>query len=226
MYQIKSDGCKIHYSWTAWNAHAEVYHHECLSGVVNTMLDPRLLYSCMTAALKGAQSQSLPAARPVAYEHLIELFYQLAAAPHTSDATLAILRKVQLVALQLDTIANGLLSDQVLSFLHTPPQYGPHMQESSSYMAWGQVLQVTSLMLDSKLQSFLEGMLDMLGGLQAAVKGAALHQCAWLLQIAALQLHRADLALPAHHEDCQTLLQAFFGAPQTSDGNGALVSTF
>lgn len=117
MYQIRSDGCKI---WTARKSHAEVYHHECLSGVVNTMLDPRLLYSCMTAALKGAQSQSLPAARPVAYEHLIELFYQLAAAPHTSDATLAILRKVQLVALQLDTIANGLLSDQVMLFLRTP----------------------------------------------------------------------------------------------------------
>ena len=85
-----------------------------VSGVVNTMLDPRLLYSCMTAALKGAQSESLPAARPVAYEHLIELFYQLAAAPHTSDATLAILRKVQLVAMHLDTIAAGLASDQVL----------------------------------------------------------------------------------------------------------------
>lgn len=69
------------------------------------------------------------------------------------------------------------------------------------------------------------GMLDSLGGLQAALEGAALHQCAWLLQIAALQLHRADLALPAHREDCQTLLQAFFGAPLISDGNGAPIST-
>lgn len=80
------------------------------------MLDPRLLYSCLTAALKGAQSQRLPLARPTVYEHLVELFYQLAAAPQTSDATLALLRKVQLVPLQLGPIANGLQSDQVRPF--------------------------------------------------------------------------------------------------------------
>ncbi len=85
------------------------------TGVVNTVLDPRVLYSCMTVALKGAQSRSLPAARPVEYEHLVEIFYQLAAAPHTSDATLALLRQIQFVALQLDTVADGLLSDQVSS---------------------------------------------------------------------------------------------------------------
>ena len=71
--------------------------------------------------------------------------------------------------------------------------------------------------------------LRVLGVLQAVVKGAALHQCAWLLHIAALQLHRADMALPAHREDCQTLLQAFFGVPQDSDGDGvplALTSLF
>ncbi len=60
--------------------------------------------------------------------------------------------------------------------------------------------------------------------MQAVVNGAALHQCAWLLHIAALQLHRADMALPAHREDCQTLLQAFFGVPQDSDGDGVHLS--
>ena len=58
------------------------------------------------------------------------------------------------------------------------------------------------------------------------MKGTALHQCAWLLQIAALQLHRADLALPAHQEDCRTLLQAFFGAPQNADDTGMPIAAY
>lgn len=58
---------------------------------------------------------------------------------------------------------------------------------------------------------------------QASQKGAALHQSAWLLQIAALQLHRADLALSTHREDSVMLLEAFFGSSQNSDDSGAIL---
>ncbi len=41
-------------------------------------------------------------------------------------------------------------------------------------------------------------------------KGAVLRQCALLLQLAALQLHRADLAVLAHREDCNGVLAVLF----------------
>ncbi len=77
------------------------------------MLDTRLVYSCLTAVLKGAQSPSLPGARPSVYESILELLHRLAAEPVTSDATLTLLRRVQLVASQLFVVTENLLSDQV-----------------------------------------------------------------------------------------------------------------
>ncbi len=57
-------------------------------------------------------------------------------------------------------------------------------------------------------------------------KGPSLRQCAWLLQLAALQLHRADLAVLAHREDCKRLLTALFDAapadPTTGKASPAL----
>lgn len=50
-----------------------------------------------------------------------------------------------------------------------------------------------------------------------------MHQAAWLLHTAALQLHRADLALASHRDDCKLLLQAFFGTPDEAADDGNLL---
>ena len=56
-------------------------------------------------------------------------------------------------------------------------------------------------------------------------KGAVLRQCAWLLQLAALQLHRADLAVLAHREDCKRVLAALLDvAPPDPDAGGTPAS--
>ena len=54
-------------------------------------------------------------------------------------------------------------------------------------------------------------------------KGANLRQCAWLLQLAALQLHRADLAVLAHREDCKMLLTALFDTPPADPTTGEAI---
>ena len=77
------------------------------------MLDPRLAFTCLTALLRGAQSPALPAAQPEVYEHALEIFFELASAPETSDATLDLLRQVQLVPTQLGTVVSLLGSGQV-----------------------------------------------------------------------------------------------------------------
>lgn len=77
------------------------------------MLDPRLAFTCLTALLRGAQSPALPAAQPKVYEHVLEIFFELASAPETSDATLDLLRQVQLVPTQLGTVVSLLGSGQV-----------------------------------------------------------------------------------------------------------------
>ena len=53
-------------------------------------------------------------------------------------------------------------------------------------------------------------------------RGACLRQCAWLLQLAALQLHRADLAVLAHREDCKRVLSALFHVAPTDPTTGKL----
>ena len=79
------------------------------------MLDPRLAFTCLTALLKGAQSPALPAAQPQVYERLLEVFVELASSPETSEATLDLLRQVQLVPSQLSTVVSLLGSKQVVS---------------------------------------------------------------------------------------------------------------
>ena len=78
-----------------------------------SVLDPRLAFTCLTALLRGAQSQALPAAQPEVYEHVLEIFFELASAPETSDATLELLRQVQLVPMQLGIVVSLLGSGQV-----------------------------------------------------------------------------------------------------------------
>lgn len=54
----------------------------------------------------------------------------------------------------------------------------------------------------------------------ACVQGGAavLRQTAWLLQLAALQLHRTDLAVLAHREDCKQMLASLYDvAPIDAD---------
>ena len=72
-----------------------------------------MAFTCLTALLKGAQSPSLPAAQPEVFEHVLEVFCELASAPETSDATLDLLRQVQLVPMQLGTVVALLGSGQV-----------------------------------------------------------------------------------------------------------------
>ena len=63
-------------------------------------------------------------------------------------------------------------------------------------------------------------------GVLAQAKGAVLRQCAWLLQLAALQLHRADLAVLAHREDCKRLLTSLYDvAPAAADAGMAMLPT-
>ena len=78
-----------------------------------SVLDPRLAFTCLTALLRGAQSPALPAAQPEVCEHALEIFFELASAPETSDATLDLLRQVQLVPAQLGTVVSLLGSEQV-----------------------------------------------------------------------------------------------------------------
>ena len=59
------------------------------------------------------QSVTLPSSRPALFENLLELFYRLVAAPYTSDATQKLLRKVQLVPSQLETVIGSLLAGKV-----------------------------------------------------------------------------------------------------------------
>ena len=72
-----------------------------------------MAFTCLTALLKGAQSPSLPAAQPEVFEHVLEVLCELASAPETSDATLDLLRQVQLVPMQLGTVVALLGSGQV-----------------------------------------------------------------------------------------------------------------
>ena len=68
------------------------------------------------------------------------------------------------------------------------------------------------------------GALKACAGVLAQGKGAVLRQCAWLLQLAALQLHRADLAVLAHREDCKRLLTTLYDvAPAAADAGIALL---
>lgn len=53
---------------------------------------------------------------------------------------------------------------------------------------------------------------------EAQPKTTALHQAAWMLQIAALQLHRADMAVVSQRENARALLQTLFGAPAPDGG--------
>ena len=53
---------------------------------------------------------------------------------------------------------------------------------------------------------------------EAQPKTTALHQAAWMLQIAALQLHRADMAVVSQRENARTLLHTLFGAPVPDEG--------
>ena len=50
------------------------------------------------------------------------------------------------------------------------------------------------------------------------MKATALHQAAWMLQIAALQLHRGDMALVSQRENTKALLHCLFGAPALEEG--------
>ena len=77
------------------------------------MLDPRLAFTCLTGLLRGAQSPALPAAQPGVYEHVLEIFFELASAHETSDPALDLLRQVQLVPTQLGTVVSLLGSGQV-----------------------------------------------------------------------------------------------------------------
>lgn len=83
------------------------------TGVAASVLDPRLAFTCLTALLRGAQSPALPAAQPEVYEHVLEIFFELASAPETSNPTLDLLRQVQLVPTQLGTVVSLLGSGQV-----------------------------------------------------------------------------------------------------------------
>jgi len=81
--------------------------------VAASVLDPRLAFTCLTALLKGAQSPSLPVAQPEVYEHVLEILFELAGTPVTSDATLDLLRQVQLVPVQLGSVVSLLGTGQV-----------------------------------------------------------------------------------------------------------------
>ncbi|CAK0757624.1 hypothetical protein CVIRNUC_002556 [Coccomyxa viridis] len=73
--------------------------------------------------------------------------------------------------------------------------------------------------------SQLSTVVSLLGSKQG--KGAVLRQCAWLLQLAALQLHRADLAVLAHREDCKRLLTSLYDvAPAAADADEAGSSAY
>ena len=86
------------------------------AGVAETQLDPRLVYSCLSVVVKGAQSPTLPRTKGQLYEALLELLYQLAAAPLTGEGMLALLQQLRLVPMQLDTVLAGLLAEGVRLF--------------------------------------------------------------------------------------------------------------
>ena len=222
------------------------------------MLDPRLAFTCLTALLKGAQSPALPAAQPQVYERLLEVFLELASSPETSEATLDLLRQVQLVPSQLSTVVSLLGSKQVgssashLQTLTTVPcacragggqplclQSAILSMENASpchilstaapalYMLHVSCAQSVADLAPHKLALHLascHGALRAGTGVLAQGKGAVLRQCAWLLQLAALQLHRADLAVLAHREDCKRLLTALYDvAPAAADAGISLL---
>ena len=54
----------------------------------------------------------------------------------------------------------------------------------------------------------------------AAQRASSLHQRAWLLQLHALELHRADVALSHHEESVQALLAKLFAPDAPSAANG------
>jgi hypothetical protein len=95
------------------------------AGVAESQLETRLVYSCLSVVVKGAQSPNLPGTRGQLYEALLELLYQLAAAPLTSDATLALLERLRLVPTQLDTVLSGLLAEGVRSDIPSILLYPP-----------------------------------------------------------------------------------------------------
>ena len=73
--------------------------------------------------------------------------------------------------------------------------------------------------------AFCHGALRAGAGMLAQGKGAVLRQCAWLLQLAALQLHRADLAVLAHREDCKRLLTSLYDvAPAAADAGMTILA--
>ena len=49
--------------------------------------------------------------------------------------------------------------------------------------------------------------------MQAEARTASLQARAWVLQLAALELHTADAALPAHRESVAALLEGLFATP-------------
>ena len=51
--------------------------------------------------------------------------------------------------------------------------------------------------------------------MQAVSRPARLYQAAWLVQLAALELHHADLAV--QDKSCKLLLAAYFTAQDTGD---------
>ena len=56
--------------------------------------------------------------------------------------------------------------------------------------------------------------------LQGVARAASLQSRAWILQLAALELHTADAAVPGHRTSVASLLRALFAAP-TAAGDGA-----
>ena len=88
-----------------------VLHH---AGVMMVPPETQRTLNGYSVLLRAMQSSVLPTARPLLFEGVLEVLYNLAATPETGAATLHLLRQAQVLELQLRELAGTPLRPQVL----------------------------------------------------------------------------------------------------------------
>ncbi len=153
-------------------------------GLAASALDPRRTPGCLAPLLAGLAAGGLETAQPGLYEGALALLHRLAASPEAGPPLLDLLRAERVLPDQLAALAALPLPPHVRP---PPPCARPRRRMGLPPAASPEHPRA-----------------------QGPERATALHQRAWLLQLAALELHSADAALPAHREALEELLAVLF----------------
>ena len=171
--------------------------------------DLRGQYNVLRVVLDAVQTPGLAARKPALFEQCLELLYELAASPITGRwcGAACLLNDMPWA----DSDAVEALAGRC-SHRRCAPPLRPFVPAGDATLG----------LLRSPPYAMLSSLLDSMACTPlpqgATGRASALHQRAWLLQLHALELHRAEAALGHHADSLQGLLTRLFAADVLAGG--------